>query len=156
MYIDLEYTFQDYVEDKELFRKGNKIFICKDINIRDCLYVINTDVKVNIFDENQFTLPLEEVLVELNNAPLVSHLDLSNHSDVFKTRTHNGALEVKIDWNSLNYWFGEFFNIGVVQDCLNSTVQWIPFFGTYNLMNLLRYIEEQTEIGAENSTYIHY
>lgn len=142
--IDLEYTFQDYVEDKELFRKGNKIFICNDINIRDCLYVINTDVKVNIFDENQFTLPLEEVLVELNNAPLVSHLDLSNHSDVFKTRTHNGALEVKIDWNSLNYWFGEFFNLGVVQDCLNSTVQWIPFFGTYNLMNLLRYIEEQT------------
>lgn len=142
--ITLNYYFQDYKEDKQLFRIGNKLWLSGDINLTDCLYVINTNVKEDIYDNNCFTIELEEVLVELNTAPFVSHLDFTDHSDVFKTKTLNGALEVKIDWNSLNYWFGGFFNIGVVQDCLNERVQWIPFFGTYNRMNLLRYIEEQT------------
>ena len=142
--INLEYYFQKYDEDKELFKLGNKLWIQNDINLTDCLYVVNTKVKQDIFKDNCFTLELEEVLVELNNAPLTSHLDLSSHSGVFKTRTINNATEVKIDWNCLNYWFGDFYNIGVLQDCLNSSVQWIPFFGTYNKMQLLRFIEEQT------------
>lgn len=142
--IEFDYKFKDYVEDKRLFRLGNKIWIQGDINLTDCLYVINTQVKQDIYKENSFTFEAEEVLVELNNAPLTSHLDLTTYSSVFKTRTVNGALEVKVDWNSLNYWFGEFYNLGVVQDCLNSTVQWIPFYGTFNIMSLLRYIEEQT------------
>ena len=142
--ITLEYYFQKYDEDKQLFRLGNKLWVQNDINLTNCLYVVNTKVKQDIYKDNCFTLDLEEVLVELNNAPLTSHLDLTAHSSIFKTRTINNATEVKIDWNSLNYWFGDFYNIGVLQDCLNSSVQWIPFFGTYNKMNLLRYIEEQT------------
>ena len=142
--ISLEYKFQEYTEDKQLFKLGNKLWIQGDINLRDCLYVINTKVKQDIFKENSFTIEAEEVLVELNNAPFISHLILTGHSDVFKSRTVNGATEVKIDWNSLNCFFGDFFNMGVVQDCLNSSLQWIPFFGSYNLMSLLRYIEEQT------------
>lgn len=143
--IAFEYKFQDPVEDKQLFKLGNKLWITGDINLKDCLYVINTKVKQDYFKDNCFTFEAEEVLVELNNAPVVSHLDLD--SAVFKTRNVNNnttELEVKIDWNSLNYWFGDFFNLGVVQDCLNASVQWIPFFGSYNLMNLLRFIEEQT------------
>ena len=144
--ITLEYKFKNYDTDKQLFMLGNKLWFSDDINLRDCLYVINTEVKQDIYKENSFTCECEEVLVELNNAPLVSHLDLTTHSSVFRVKTDDTSKEtrVKIDWNSLNYWFGKFFNIGVMQDCLNPTVQWIPFFGSYNLMNLLRYIEEQT------------
>ena len=142
--IQFEYRFQDFTEDKQLFKHGNKLWIQGDINVDDCLYVINTKVEQDLFKENSFTFEAEEVLVELNNAPVVSHLDLTNHSSVFKTRTVNGTTEVKIDWNSLNWWFGEFFNMGIIQNCLNSDLQYIPFFGTYNLMSLLRYIEEQT------------
>jgi len=142
--IDFTYKFQDYTEDKQLFKLGNKLWIQGDINLTDCLYVVNTTVKQDIYKENSFTFDAEEVLVELNNAPLVSHLDVTTYSSVFKEQRINGAQQLKIDWNALNYFFGEFFNIGVVQDCLNRTIQWIPFFGTFNLMNLLRYIEEQT------------
>ena len=142
--ITFDYKFQDIIEDKELFKIGNKLWIQGDINLTDAVYVINTEVKQDMFKENSFTFDAEEVLVELTNAPFVSHLDLTTYSSVFKTRTTNGAQEVKVDWNSLNHWFGQFFNLGVVQDCLNSNLQWIPFFGTYNRMNLLRYIEEQT------------
>ena len=144
--ITLDYKFQTYEDDKQLFRLGNKLWISGDVNLSDALYVVNTSVKQDIFKENSFTCTLEEVLVELNNAPLVSHLDLTTYSSVFKVKTDSttGETRVKIDWNSLNYWFGDFFNIGVVQDCLNSTIQWIPFFGSFNLMRLLRYIEEET------------
>ena len=43
--IHLEYKFQDAIEDKKLFRIGNKIWIHGDSNLTDCLYVINTSVK---------------------------------------------------------------------------------------------------------------
>ena len=136
--IEFTYKFQEYLEDKQIFRLGNKLWIQGDINLTDALYVINTNVEQDLFKENSFTFEAEEVLVELNNAPLTSNLDLTAHTDVFKKRTVNGATEVLIDWNSLNYWFGDFFNIGVVQDCLNTDIQYIPFFGTYNKMTLLR------------------
>jgi hypothetical protein len=77
--IEFEYRFQKYEEDKQLFQQGNKLWIQNDENLTDALYVINTKVKEDIFKENSFNLECEEVLVELNNAPLVSHLDLTKY-----------------------------------------------------------------------------
>lgn len=125
-----------------MFKIGNKIAILGDEHIKDCLYVINTHVKEDLFKENSFSFDMEEVLVELNNAPLVSHTDFSKNC--FLTKTTNDELTVKVDWNSLNAWFGDYFNIGVVQDCLSDYASYIPFTGTMTRMSLLRLIEEET------------
>ena len=140
--LEVEYYFQDAKEDKELFKLGNKIWIQGDVNLSDCLYVINTSVKQSVFKDNSFTFEAEEILVELNYTPLVSHTELGQ--SCFMTKTTNDQLTVRIDWNSLNNWFGEYFNIGVVQDCLTETVQYVPFTGTMTRMQLLRKIEEET------------
>ena len=140
--LELEYYFQDAKDDKELFQIGNKIWVQGDVNLSDCLYVINTSVKQSVFKDNSFTLEAEEVLVELNYTPLVSHTELSK--ECFTTKTDNDELTVRIDWNSLNNWFGEYFNIGVVQECLTETVSYVPFTGTMTRMGLLRHIEEET------------
>lgn len=140
--LEVEYTFQDAKEDKELFKIGNKIWIQGDVNLSDCLYVIDTEVKQSVFKDNSFTFEAEEVLVELNYTPLVSHTELDK--TCFKTRTTNGELTVRIDWNSLNRWFGDYFNIGVVQDCLSTYASYVPFTGTMTRMSLLRLIEEHT------------
>ena len=140
--LNLEYEFQDPVEDKEYFKVGNKIWIQGDVNLRDCLYVINTEVKENIYEENTFTLELEEVLVELNYAPVFSQTELSN--SIFHKITEHGQVEVIVDWNALNYWFGEYFNIGVIQQCISQYASRISITGTVNRMELLRSIEEET------------
>ena len=140
--LSFEYTFQDYTKDKELFRIGNKIWVQGDVNIQDSLYVINTEVKQDIYQENSFTVDLEEVLVELNYAPVFSQTELSN--TVFHTKTTNGKQEVVVDWNALNYWFGDYYNIGVVQDCISEYASRISITGTINRMTLLRQIEEET------------
>ena len=140
--LKLEYTFEDVVTDKELFRVGNKIWIQGDTNLADCLYVVNTEVKVDIYNENQFSMELEEVLVELNYAPLFSQTDLTT-ANGFRINV-NDAVEVYVDWNALNYWFGDYFNIGVVQDCLSENASKVTLSGTFTLMNLLRQIEEET------------
>ena len=46
--LSFEYKFQDVLEDRELFRIGNKIWIQGDTNLTDCLYVINTEVEQDI------------------------------------------------------------------------------------------------------------
>ena len=170
--LSLDYKFQDRVEDKELFKIGNKIWIQGDPNLTDCLYVINTEVKQDIFKENNFELELEEVLVELNYSIPFSQSELTNRVDNttgeimseveakakypsnWETKTHrvptwnlkstNGKQEVVVDWNSLNYWFGEYFNIGVVQECISEYASRISVTGTVNRMDLLRNIEEET------------
>ena len=134
--LHLEYKFQDLLEDKELFKIGNKIWIQGDSNLADCLYVINTEVKQDIYEENTFTLDLEEVLVELNYAPVFTQNELSK--SVFHTITSNGKQEVYVDWNSLNYWFGNYFNIGVCQQCISEYASRINITGTINLMTLLK------------------
>ena len=63
--LSLTYQFKDLVEDKQLFKIGNKVWVSGDVNLSDCLYVINTEVTQDIYDENSFSLDLEEVLVEL-------------------------------------------------------------------------------------------
>ena len=140
--IKVDYTFQDLKEDKLLFQMGNKLWIQGDANLADCLYVINTQVKEDVYKENTISFEAEEVLVELNYAPLFSQTELSN-SD-FKTITEHDTMEVFVNWNSLNYWFGNYFNIGVVQDCLSDYASRVAVTGTVNRMELLRQIEEET------------
>lgn len=141
--LSLEYKFQDMKKDKELFKIGNKIWIQGDNNLTDCLYVINTKVEQDIFKENHFKLDLEEVLVELTYAPLISHTDITAGNGFYIVTT-NGSQMVRIDYNSLDYWFGAFYNIGVVQDCISSYAQYITVTGTITPMALLRQIEEET------------
>ena len=137
------YYFQDMVEDKKLFKIGNKLWVYGDSNLEDCLYVINTSVKQDIYQENCFECEMEEVLVELNYAPPFTQLELTSNNG-FSITTSNGQVSVKVDYAALNYWFGEYFNIGVVQKCLSDYNAQITFTGAMNLMNLLRYIEEET------------
>ena len=141
--LDLEYKFQDLHDDKQLFRIGNKIWISNDTNLSDCLYVINTPVELDVYDENSFHMTIEEVLVELNYAPLFTQTELKA-ANGFSITTTNGQQSVVVNWNALNYWFGDYYNIGVVQDCLNKEYNKISFNGTQTLMGLLRYIEEET------------
>ena len=141
--LSLDYKFQDLHEDKQLFKIGNKVWVSGDANLTDCLYVINTPVETNVYAENSFSMELEEVLVELNYAPIFSQTDLTS-SNGFKITTTNGEQSVTINWNALNYWFGDYYNIGVVQKCLNENYNRVPLSGTMTLMSLLRYIEEET------------
>lgn len=141
--IAFEYKFQDMVEDKKLFKLGNKIWIQGDNNLTDCLYLINTSVEQDIYKENSFSFECEEVLVELTYAPLLSHLEFTT-ANGFKLASENGSQCVKVDYNSLFYWFGKYFNIGVVQDCLSRHAQYISVTGTISPMALLRQIEEET------------
>lgn len=132
-------------EDKKLFKLGNKLWIQGDNNLTDCIYIINTSVKEDIFKENSFTFEAEEVLVELTYAPVFSHLEFTS-TNGFKVvnNGHEGEKQYYVDYNSLNYWFGKYFNIGVVQKPVNYTQEYITFSGTITPMNLLRLIEEQT------------
>ena len=141
--LEVEYKFQDMKEDKLLFKIGNKIWVQGDNNLTDCLYIINTEVKEDIFKENSFTFDCEEVLVELTYAPIHSHTDITS-ANGFKLKTENGAQMVRVDFNALNFWFGEFFNIGVVQDCISTYASYISVTGTITPMALLRQIEEET------------
>lgn len=143
--LSFEYYFQDLVEDKKLFRIGNKLWISGDSNLTPCLYVINTKVVQDIYQENTFTCEMEEVLVELNYAPLFSQNELTKANGfTFSLNNNDEEYSVRVDWNSLNYWFGEYFNIGVVQKCISDYQAKIGLSGTINLMSLLRYIEEET------------
>ena len=146
--LKMEYVFDDFKEDKKLFSIGNKLWIQGDKNLKDCLYVINTEVTENIYDENKFTVELEEVLVELNYAPLFHQNELttkdSQNRYLCKRGTTNGQQWVEINWNALNYFFGDYFNIGVVQECATTYASRINLNGTMTLMNLLRYIEQET------------
>ncbi len=141
--LSLEYKFKNLQEDKELFKLGNKFWVANDINLTDCLYVVNTSVKEDIFKENSFTVDLEEVLVELNNTPLIFQTELTTENG-FKIKTTNGQFMVKVDYNALHYFFGDYFNLGVIQDCLSDTASWITLTGSTTRMNLLRTIEEET------------
>ena len=143
--LSFEYYFQDMLEDKKLFEIGNKLWIYGDSNLTDCLYVINTSVTQDIYKENCFKCEMEEVLVELNYAPLFSQNELSSANGfTFSSSNNTQEYSVVVNWQSLNYWFGEYFNIGVVQKCISDYQAKIGLSGTINLMTLLRKIEEET------------
>ena len=141
--LDFTYMFQDLHDDKQLFNIGNKLWVSGDTNLSDCLYVINTPVEIDVYEENSIHCVMEEVLVELNYAPLFTQNELTSNNG-FTITTTNGQQSVKVDWNAIHYWFSDYYNIGVVQDCLNSGYNKISFNGTQTLMGLLRYIEEET------------
>lgn len=141
--IEVTYLIEDLPTTKELFKKGNKLFITNDEVLDDCLYVINESVTEDYFKENHVKFTAEEVLVELNYAPLFSQTELTSDNG-FTTGTTNGEAWVKVNYNALLYWFGNFFNIGIVQDCISTQVSKIKVSGTVNRMNLLRIIEEET------------
>ena len=143
--LQFTYYFQDMLEDKKLFKIGNKLWVYGDSNLTDCLYVINTSVTQDIYQNNSFKCEMEEVLVELNYAPLFTQNELTTANGfTFSTNNNDEEYSVLVNWNSLNYWFGEYFNIGVVQKCLSDYQAKIGLSGTVNLMSLLRYIEEET------------
>lgn len=141
--LEFEYKFQDLHQDKELFRKGNKIWVSNDINLENCLYLINTHVKESIFKDNSFTFDIEEVLVELNYTVPISQTEITAANGYTVTNSEDGVT-VQVNWNALNLWFGSYFNIGVVQQCINDNADKIKLQGTINRMNLLRLIEEET------------
>lgn len=141
--LDFTYMFQDLHDDKEFFRIGNKVWISGDTNLTDCLYVINTPVEVDVYQNNRFSCTVEEVLTELNYTTIVTQNEIKA-SNGFNIVSTNGQQAVKVDWNALNYWFGDYFNIGVVQSCLNEPHNRIVFSGTKTRMGLLRMIEEET------------
>ena len=139
---NVTYTMEHENDAQELFRIGNKLWVTKDGN-KGNLYVINTKVKRDYFKENNVTFDAEDVLVELNYAPLFSQTDLTAKNG-FTIGSTNGQKNVKVDYKALDYWFGEYFNIGVVQDCLNTRIQRISPTGTMSKMELLRFIETET------------
>jgi len=140
--IDVTYNIDEIKDAKEWFKLGNKLFIVGDSNLTDCLYVLNTEVKQDLFDDNQFTFKAEEALVELNYAPFFIQTKLTDKA--FTTSKREGETAFKVDYNSLNYLFGKYFNIGIVQDCLSDYSSRVTFTGSMPLMALLRYIEEET------------
>ena len=105
--LSVDYIFEDFETDKELFRLGNKLWIQGDKHLNDCLYVINTEVTENVFDENKFSFDAEEVLVELNYAPIFSQTELGkkdgNNNYIFKRGTTNNEAWVEVNYNALNY-----------------------------------------------------
>lgn len=141
--VDITYSIEDLPRAKTLFKHGNKIWVSGNYNVEDCLYVINTSIKQDLFKENTFSFEAEEVLVELNNAHLFKQTDLTARNG-FTLSTVNGEQNVLVDWNALNFWFGDYFNIGIVQDCVSAHAQKIVLSGTMTLMSLLRYIESET------------
>ena len=142
-YIDVEYYMQNINEAKTLFKPGNKLWIQGDKNLNDCLYVINNEVTRDYFKENNVKFTAEDVIVELNYVPFFKQTDL-NEDNGFTLSTSAGEYNVKVDYKALDYWFGEYFNIGILQNTLNSERSKISPKGTMTKMQLLRFIEEET------------
>lgn len=140
--VSVEYTMNDVTEAEALFKLGHKLLILNDTNLKDCLYVINTTVKRDYYKENKVSFVAEDKLVELNNV-MFSQTELTS-SNGFTIRTVNNEANVLINYNALSYWFGPYFNIGVVQDCLSENLQRLVITGTMTMMELLRLIEEET------------
>lgn len=125
--ISLEYPLSS--ESARYFKLGNKIWMPKSQGINSCLYIINSKYKLDYWANNVVTVDAEEVLVELNNVDLFTQTDT-------KTVTVNRA--------RLEEWFGDYFNIGTVEPCLNSNLAVISTAGTMTKMMLLRFIEKET------------
>ena len=140
--IDVKYNIDELLDAKKWFKLGHKLFIVGHENLTDCLYVLNTEVKQDLFNDNQFSFTAEEVLVELNYAPFFHQGKLSDPA--FTVTKKDNETAFKVNWNSLNSLFGKYFNIGIVQDCLSDYSSKVTFNGSMSLMNLLRYIETET------------
>lgn len=129
--VSIEYYVEGLSDYKNLFKIGNKIWVSTD-TIPDCLYIINTEVENDLFDKNNVVFEVEEKLVELN------HVFFSQTDIPSKTGT------VTINYETLKDFFGNYFKIGIVQNCLSAYMAKVTPTGTMSLMELLRYIEEET------------
>ena len=135
--LKVTYYLADDEDCDDLFRLGNKVWVQGHESLKDCLYVLNTKVKEDI-DEHYAEFEAEEVLVELNYAPPTSQTYLTTAN--FNMNSGN----VIVDRKALDYWFGHYYNIGVVQNCLSESLSKMTFTGSITLMSLLRGIEEAT------------
>ena len=142
--LKLDYNIESIDEAQTLFRHGYKIWVSGDNSVTDCLYVINTNVEKDLFKENQVTLDAEEVLVELNYAYPFMQTDVTS-ANGFTIKKQNSQDYVKVNYYALNYWFGDYFQIGIVQDCLTVHASRIAPRGIMSKMELLRFIEEETD-----------
>lgn len=116
-------------ETRSLFKMGNKIWIPEYNGLKACLYVISSDYNLDYWEKNIISVDCEEVLVELN------------FTDLFTDTSTN---TITVNRTRLEEWFGKYFNIGTVDPCLNSNLCVISIPGTMTKMQLLRYIEEET------------
>lgn len=117
-----------YEEERPWFAQGNKIFIPSTLGLDNCLYIINTDYEVDLWDKNKISFEAEEVLTELN----------------YQVVGVYSSSSITIDKKQLETWFGKFYDIGDIEE-LSSNKKTIQALGITTLMNLLRNIEEKTE-----------
>lgn len=141
--LKVKYNIDSIDEAKKLFKHGYKIWVSGDVSLTDCLYVINSNVEKDLFSENQVTFEAEEVLVELNYAPPFLQTDVTS-ANGFTINKQNSQDYVTVNYYALNQWFGDYFQIGIVQECLNKYVSRIAPRGIMSKMELLRFIEEET------------
>lgn len=114
--------------DTPWYNQGNKIFIPEIFGLTNCLYVINTDYKIDYWEENLVTVKAEEVLTELNYQLVGIYSDNP----------------IPINEENLKKWFGRWYKIGTIEK-LSENKKTIEELGTVTLMKLLRTIEENTE-----------
>ena len=138
--VSVSYWVEDFEMAKKEFKMGNKLWISGDKKLTDYLYVINTSLERDYFDENNISFEAEDVLAELNYAPLFCQTDLKSSNGFNVTDT--GV--VTVDRNALGLWFGDYFNIGIFQNALHDKDLKILPKGTMNLMDLLRFIESES------------
>lgn len=134
--ISTEYNVESIEDYKKLFKLGNKLWVHSDGSLNeDVLYVMNTNVEKDLFEKNNVIFEAEEKLVELNYI-YFNPLKIADLLDSKKA--------IEINFNSLNEIFGDYFSIGIVQDCLTDYMNKLVLKGTMSLMEVLRYIEEET------------
>ena len=114
---------------REIFKIGNKIWIPGGNSLEPCLYIISSTNKFDFWQDNNIELELEEVLVELN------YVELFEQKDNEKCTIDRSFLEEE---------FGNYFNIGIVEDCLTTNLKSVALNGTMTKLELLRYIEDET------------
>lgn len=124
-------------EYKNLFRMGNKIYIAESEVSSSCLYVINTNYKLNYWADNTIEVEAEEVIVELNNVePFfyvgnpITVVPVSENEDIRRSQ--------------LNSWFGKYYNIGTVEYPTSDILSTVEPVGSMTLMELMKFIEEET------------
>lgn len=136
--ISLEMPIEDDDDSyRELFKQGNKIYVSESEVSSSCLYVINSQYKLNHYSDNTIEVEAEEVIVELNNvAPFVYYGDeirVVPVSDVESTRQ-----------SQLREWFGKYYHIGKVDYPTSELLAKVSPVGSMTLMELMKYIESET------------
>jgi len=140
---------------RENFRIGNKVWIPdSSSSLEGVLYVISNSAKYDYWDGNSITVPLEEVLVELNFVELFKQRATETITLVTTSNNVNSS-------SFLTDEFGQYFTIRNVEKPLG-TKNKVAFNGTMTKLELLRYIEDETGnifmthyIKDENSNVIH-